>query len=53
MAATCEYSKLCRNKPSHRILTKHGDFSVCRKHAKEAETNKDVRYITPLKKVGK
>lgn len=47
---SCEWPKLCSNKPTHKILTKVGDFKVCRKHAKEAETNKAVRYIQLLKK---
>jgi len=53
MATKCDWSKLCYNKPTHKILTKVGDFRVCRKHAKEAEGNKLVRYIGPLPKGSK
>ena len=45
----CEFTKLCRGKVTHRILTKLGDFYVCSKHAKEASGHKDVRYIVPFK----
>jgi len=50
MTVKCQWSPFCKNRASHKILTKHGDFKICRTHVKEAEKNKDVRYIVPLKK---
>ena len=46
----CEYAKGCPNKVTHSLWTKFGDFWVCSRHAKEAEGQKEVRYIEKVRR---
>ncbi len=48
----CEMEHGCKGKVTHKILTKLGDFYVCSKHAKQAEGEKEVRYIVKLRNPG-
>jgi hypothetical protein len=43
----CAYTKSCTNPATHYIYTSVGDYPVCSKHAKIAESNKAVRYVKP------
>lgn len=44
----CTYTKTCIEPATHYIYTSVGDFPVCARHAKIAESNKAVRYIKKI-----
>jgi hypothetical protein len=44
----CSYVKSCTTPATHYIYTKVGDFPVCAKHAKIAESNKAVRFVKKM-----
>ena len=44
----CTFTKSCTEPATHYIYTKMGDFPVCAKHAKVAESLKEVRYVKKI-----